>query len=49
MDKPIDVATLELLARWRQEDATDDPELLRETELREFMAAINEERASSGE
>lgn len=47
----IDTATLELLARWRAEDATDDPEELRlaEQELAAFKKAMNENRRQSGE
>ena len=47
----IDTATLELLAQWRREDATDDPEKIRaaEEELAEFKRAMNENRALSGE
>jgi hypothetical protein len=42
----IDAATLELLAKWRAEDATDDPEELREAEqeLAEFKKTMNENR-----
>lgn len=48
---PIDTATLELLARWRLEDATDDPEEIRaaEQELAEFKRAMNENRMGAGE
>ena len=48
---PIDTVTLELLAQWRREDATDDPEKIREAEqeLAEFKRAMNENRALSGE
>ncbi len=48
---PIDTVTLELLAQWRREDATDDPEKIREAEqeLAEFKQAMNEHRALSGE
>ena len=48
---PIDTVTLELLAQWRREDATDDPEKMREAEqeLAEFKRAMNENRALSGE
>ncbi len=43
--------TLELLAEWAQQDATDDPEELarRDQELEEFKANINMSRAASGE
>ena len=47
----IDTATLELLAKWRSEDATSDAEQLRtaERELAEFKKAMNENRAATGE
>jgi hypothetical protein len=47
----VDTATLELLARWKQEDATKNPEEVRaaERELREFKEAMNESRAEAGE
>jgi len=47
----VDSATLELLAAWRLEDATDDPEAIEaaEQELAEFKEAMNENRASLGE
>lgn len=47
----IDTATLELLAQWRREDATDDPEKIceAERELAEFKRAMNESRAFCGE
>lgn len=47
----IDSATLELLAQWKQEDATQNPEEVRaaERELAEFKKAMNESRAHSGE
>jgi len=50
-NNPIDTATLELFAKWRAEDATDDPEELRaaEQELAEFKKAMNENRAQAGE
>jgi hypothetical protein len=46
----IDMATIELLARWRAEDATDDPEELRlaEQELAEYKQAMNDNRVESG-
>ena len=49
-NNPIDTATLELFAKWRAEDATDDPEELRaaEEELAEFKKAMNENRAATG-
>ena len=42
----IDAATLELLASWRRQDATDDPEEIRaaEQELAEFKKAMNDAR-----
>jgi hypothetical protein len=48
---PIDTATLELLASWRVQDATADPEQIRaaEQELAEFKQALNESRTASGE
>ena len=48
---PIDTVTLELLAQWRREDATEDPEKIREAEqeLAEFKLTMNENRALSGE
>ena len=47
----IDTETLELLQTWAREDATDDPEKLREaqTELDVFKKSMNENRAASGE
>ena len=47
----IDTATLELLASWRIQDATTDPEQLRaaEKELEEFKKAMNENRTATGE
>ena len=47
----IDTETLELLEAWAREDATDDPDKLREAqkELDEFKKAMNENRAASGE
>jgi hypothetical protein len=50
-NNPIDTATLELFAKWRAEDATDDPEEFRkaEQELAEFKKAMNENRAQAGE
>lgn len=46
----IDTATLELLAAWKAEDATSDPEKLREAdeEIAEFKKAMNESRAAVG-
>lgn len=47
----VDTATLELLAKWRREDATENPEELRaaEQDLAEFKRAMNENRSSAGE
>jgi hypothetical protein len=47
----IDTATLELLASWRMQDATADPEQIRaaEQELAEFKRALNESRTVAGE
>ena len=41
--KALDTATLELLACWRFQDATNDPELIRqaEQELAEFKEQMN--------
>ncbi len=46
----IDTATLELLAAWKAEDATTDPEKLREAdeEVAAFKKAMNENRAATG-
>jgi len=46
----IDTATLELLAAWKAEDATTDPEKLREAdeEIAEFKKAMNENRSATG-
>ena len=46
----IDTATLDLLAAWKAEDATNDPEKLREAdeEITEFKKAMNENRSTSG-
>jgi len=46
----VDTATLELLAAWRTEDATTDPEKLREAneEVAEFKRAMNANRAATG-
>ena len=47
----IDTETLELLEAWAREDATDDPEKLRDAqkELDEFKKAMNENRTACGE
>jgi hypothetical protein len=46
----MDTATLELLAAWKAEDATTDPEKLREAdeEIAAFKKAMNENRAATG-
>jgi hypothetical protein len=46
----IDTATLELLAAWKAEDATEDPEKLREADeqIAEFKKAMNENREATG-
>ena len=46
----IDAATLELLAGWKAEDATTDPEKLRQAdeEVAEFKKAMNDNRAAAG-
>jgi hypothetical protein len=50
-NRSVDSATLELLANWRLEDATKDPEEIQaaEKELAEFKKAMNDNRARSGE
>jgi hypothetical protein len=50
-DDKVDRATLELLAAWRAEDATTDPEEIRAAadELAEFKRSMNESRVSAGE
>ncbi len=47
----IDTETLELLEGWAREDATDDPEKLKDAqkELDEFKRAMNENRTACGE
>jgi hypothetical protein len=47
----IDHATLELLASWRREDATDDPAVIRAAEqsVAEFKKAMNDNRIEAGE
>jgi hypothetical protein len=47
----VDVATLELLASWKAQDATTSPEQIRaaEDEVTEFMKSMNENRAATGE
>jgi hypothetical protein len=46
----VDTATLELLAAWKAEDATTDPEELRKAdeEVAAFKKAMNENRAATG-
>ena len=45
-----DTGTLELLNRWKTEDATTEPEELRQAdeEVAEFKKAMNENRAATG-
>ena len=47
----VDTATLELLASWKAQDATTNPEEIRvaEEEVSEFMKAMNRNRAAAGE
>lgn len=49
-NNPVDMETLELLAAWKAEDATTDPEQLREAdeEIAVFEKAMNENRAATG-
>jgi len=46
----VDTATLELFAAWKAEDATTDPEKLRQADedVAEFKKAMNENRAATG-
>lgn len=45
----VDTATLELLAAWKAEDATTDPELRQaDEEVVEFKKAMNQNRAAAG-
>lgn len=46
----VDTGTLEILATWKAEDATTDPEKLREAdeEIAEFKKAMNKNRAATG-
>lgn len=46
----IDYALLDLLREWREEDATDDPEVIRQRgiELEEFKRNMNETRRRDG-
>jgi hypothetical protein len=48
--RSIDTATLELLAAWKAQDTTTDPDLIRaaEEEVAEFRKAMNENRAAVG-
>jgi hypothetical protein len=50
-DQNINYELLDLLEKWRTEDATDDPELIRaaERELAEFMESLNRNRIEAGE
>jgi hypothetical protein len=47
----IDAATLELLSAWREQDATDDPDAIREAQrqLDEFKLLMNESRTLAEE
>ena len=47
----VDTATVELLAAWRRQDASNDPEQIRaaEQEVAEFKKRMNENRAGAGE
>lgn len=47
----IDATTLELLAQWKQEDATRNPNELRaaERDLAEFKKAMNQNRTEAGD
>jgi hypothetical protein len=47
----VDTATLNLLAKWKAEDATQDPEAIKvaERELSEFKKALNANRSEFGE
>jgi hypothetical protein len=51
VESRIDQATLDLLAAWRREDATRDPEEIEaaERDLDEFKKTMNNQRAISGE
>jgi hypothetical protein len=46
----VDTATLELLATWKAEDSTTDPEKIRQAdeEVADFKKAMNENRAATG-
>jgi hypothetical protein len=47
----VDTDTLELLAAWRRQDATNDPDQIRaaEQELAEFKKSVDENRVAAGE
>jgi len=47
----VDTTTLELLAAWKVQDATTDPEQIRaaEQEVADFKKAMNENRSIGGE
>ena len=47
----LDTATLKLLANWRRQDETTDPEQLRaaENELERFKKAMHDNRVIAGE
>ena len=49
--RPIDAATLDLLAAWQQQDATTDPTKIRaaDQEVADFMKAMNDARTASGD
>ena len=51
VNRPVDTATLQLLAEWRRQDATSDPEDIRAAErgLADFKRAMNEARTATGE
>jgi hypothetical protein len=46
----VDTATLELLASWKAQDATTDPDKIRaaDEEVAEFKKAMNDNRAATG-
>jgi hypothetical protein len=48
--RSVDTATLELLASWKAQDATTDPDKIRvaDEEVAEFKKAMNETRAATG-
>ncbi len=49
--RSVDTATLELLASWKAQDASTDPEQIRaaEEEVTEFIKAMNENRVATDE